>query len=123
VDADGRFIADDKCESLGNLHHVFNNPQDVHIDANCYLLGREIAVGCSPIWYAPGYVPNVRDPDRTCCRELLEFFQPASSNRKHTVNYRVGNQARSVQARFFLFGNAKMKRVYPNGLPWETPSP
>jgi len=120
VDADGNFIARDECECLGNLHPTFQNPNDFHIDANCYLLRRDVAIQLSGVWNRPGFVANELDPDKLLCRVLMEHFPNGQGTRKYTVNYTVGTTPRSVKADFFLNGNGVMKARYPQGLPWET---
>ncbi len=120
VDADGAFVTLDQCESLGSLHGPFADPADVHVDANCYLIGRELAVLVAPCWYSPTRPGDGRpEPDRTVARLLLGRAKPACTNGRHTVNYTVGNRPDSVPASFFLYGNRLMRDRYPAGLPWE----
>jgi glycosyltransferase involved in cell wall biosynthesis len=133
VDAHGQLIALDNCESLGHLHHVFDKPDDYHIDASCYLLSRTIAVAGSAVWYRPTRVgPGIpllgqlyagaglrSEPDNAMCRGLLKNFAPGCTSGRHTLNYTVGNRPDSVQAEYFLHGNQMMKLMYPDGLPWE----
>jgi len=120
VDEEGRFITRDECESLGNLHHVFNNQADVLVDTNCYLLRREVAVRFAPVWYRPTRPPGGEiEPDRLLCRLLLQHCPQVGTNRRHTLNYTVGNRPDSVRAEFFLYGNQVMHNAYPLGLPWE----
>jgi hypothetical protein len=119
VDANGQFIALDNCESLGHLHHVFNDRNDFLIDTNCYLLSRAIAVACAPVWYGPTRPPSrTMEPDRVMCRTLLHHFPPFCSNLRHTLNYVVGNRPDSVKTEYFLEGNLAMLQTYPQGLPW-----
>jgi hypothetical protein len=121
-DFNGNVIALDNCESLGNLHHVFLNKGHFHIDTNCYLLHREVAVRCSPLWYRQGrWTEGKLGPDTLVCRMLLKHHPKTCTNRKHTLNYTVGSQAGSVRAEFFLRGNQVMRELYPSGLPWEQP--
>jgi len=119
VDAAGKFVVKDICESLGHLHHVFNNRNEHLIDTNCYLLPREMAVRCAPIWYAPtGHGSN--SPDRAMCRTALRDFPKVCSNRRHTVNYTVGTRGdRSVSGEFFIAGFQAMRMAYPGGMPWD----
>lgn len=124
VSEQGDLIGPDICESLGNLHHVWTNPNDVLIDTNCYLLRREIAVQFAPVWYGPTRPPpGEMERDRAMCRLLLQHCPQSACNRKHTVNYSVGNRGDSVQAEFFIRGNEAMRKQYPNGLPWEINRP
>jgi len=119
-DSSGRFIARDECESLGNLHPIFNDPQGHLIDTNCYFLHREVAVRVAHLWYAPGRPPDQdQEPDRLCCKTLFRDFPRNCSSRKHTLNYTVANRPDSVKGEFFLYGNQLMHERYPGGLPWE----
>jgi hypothetical protein len=120
VDGEGNFVTRDECESLGNLHHVFFNKDHFHIDANCYMLKREIAVQLSQAWYRPTRPPAGQlEPDTLLCRLLLQNCPQVCSNRRHTVNYAIGNRSDSVRAEFFLRGNEAMHQAYPTGLPWD----
>lgn len=120
VDENGQFIAPDLCESLGNLHPVFNAPGVHLVDTSCYMLRREVAVQFAPAWYGqtrPGR--GAMERDRLVCKTLLEECPQVCSTRRHTLNYTVGNRPDSVKAGFFLRGNEVMRRKYPGGLPWE----
>lgn len=119
-DASGRLVTYDNCESLGNLHHVYFNKEHFHIDTNCYLMHRELAVRCAPLWYRQGRWPQGKPgPDTLVCRYLLKHHPQTCSNRKHTLNYTVESQTGSVRAEFFLRGNEVMRQRYPDGMPWE----
>ena len=123
VDGDGAFVTLDTCESLGSLHPVFHDDRQAHIDANCYLLSRLVAVLMGRWWYGRNRPEEgLGRPDQAVCRVLLGRAPPACTNRRHTVNYTVGNRpGRSVTADFFLRGNALMRQRYPAGMPWERP--
>jgi hypothetical protein len=122
IDLQGKFIARDECESLGNLHACFYDPAFHHVDTNCYLLRREVAVNAAHIWYGPTKPPDWRqEPDRLLCRYLLGYFPQAASSRGYTVNYTVASRSDSVRPEFFLKGNAAMHAAYPGGLPWAIP--
>ncbi len=116
VDAAGQFVANDECESLGNLHPTFQDPNDFLIDSNCYLLQRALAVQLSGIWNRPA-VPSDGgpQPDRMLCRVLMEHFPNGQSTRKHTVNYTPAGPP----PEFFVKGNEIMRSKYPQGFPWE----
>ena len=120
VDADGRPVCLDQCESLGTLHGPWADPADVHVDANCYLIARELAAEIAPAWYGPTRPGDGRpEPDRAVARLLIGRAGPLATNRRHTVNYTVGNRPDSVPAAFFLHGNRVLQERYPAGLPWE----
>jgi len=122
VDQEGQFIAPDNCESPGNLHPTFNDRTVFLVDANCYLLRREVAVRFAPTWYGRGIAPdNQTSPDRVLCGLLLEQCPEECSNLKHTVNYRMESTSNSIRSDFILNGNQIMRSKYPDGLPWEQP--
>ncbi|HEY1921802.1 MAG TPA: glycosyltransferase family A protein [Tepidisphaeraceae bacterium] len=118
-DAEGNFVAADNCESLGNLHPVFLNEADRLIDTNCYLLRREVAVACAPIWYRPALAIGGLPADRTVTQFLLRAFPNPHCTRRHTVNYTAGSNSNSVKPDYFVMGNRRMQQRYPNGLPCE----
>jgi Glycosyl transferase family 2 len=118
-DADANFVAPDICESLGNLHPVYNDDSRLLIDTNCFFLGRQVAATCAALWYRPA-PPRGAGADRLLTHFLLENFPRLCSTRRHTVNYTAGSNARSARADFFLKGNRAMRERYPSGLPWET---
>jgi len=117
-DTDGNFFAEDFCESIGNLHPVFRSTNEFHVDANCYLLRRDVAIQLSGVWNRPGIGEGLH-PDRLLCRVLMEHFPNGQSTRKFTVNYTVGSTPTSGTKEYFLHGNSLMKVKYPHGYPWE----
>lgn len=121
VNSAGEFIARDDCESLGNLHATWIDPSTHHVDTNCYLLHRDLAIRTSSIWNRPGrHTGQPRmGPDRMLCNVLLKLAPTVKSTRRHTVHYAVGSQPGSVPLKFFLDGNADMRKRFPDGLPWE----
>jgi glycosyltransferase involved in cell wall biosynthesis len=119
VDEHGDFVARDACESLGNLHHVFDRPGETFVDTNCYLLPREVAVAISAAWYGQTRPPDGRvEPDRLVSSMLFSWFPNACSNKAHTLNYTIGNRPDSVRAEYFHYGNAAMRQRYPDRPPW-----
>ncbi|CAN5614727.1 hypothetical protein BH10PLA1_BH10PLA1_08330 [soil metagenome] len=119
VDTDGNFVDVDQCESLGNLHPTFRSSNEFHIDANCYMLRRDVAIQLAAIWNRVGYGIELPDPDRLLCRVLMEHYPNGQSTRKFTVNYTVGNTAASGSMDYFTHGNSIMRLKYPHGYPWE----
>ena len=115
VDAEGRFVTNDDCESLG-LWPTWYNPQLNHVDGNCYMLRRDLALAASTIWYR-----RFRDgesPDFVLCRQLLKDQPRCGTSGAYTVNYRAGSTPASVKADFFLHGNAQMRQRYGEVMPW-----
>ena len=119
VDESGAFLTRDDCESLGNLHPVFDRPDEKFVDTNCYLLPREIAVAVAGGWYGPTRPAAGRmEPDRFVASTLFSYFPDACSSKAHTVNYAVSSREDSVTAEYFRYGNARMRERYPDGMPW-----
>lgn len=117
VDGAGRFITTDDCESLGKWP-TWNDSNTHLIDVNCYLLRRDLAIATSPLWYRR--FRDEESPDFPLCRHLLKDYPRCDTSGRYSVNYRVGRSAGSVQAEFFLHGNAVMRQRYPDPPPWRT---
>ena len=119
VDADGHFVTQDNCESLG-AWPVWNAPDTHLVDLNCYLVRRDIAIGASPAFYRRAR--DQEDIDFHLCRFLLGAARRVDTNGDYTVNYTVGNTARSVKSDFFIVGNQAMATRYRGAFPWLKPA-
>lgn len=118
----GECLGFDKCESLGPLHHVWNDPKDFLVDTSAYVIRRELAVELAPLWYRPARKPGVFPADRSICRALMRHRPKVGASREHTLNYAVANRADSVQASYFTSGNRAMEDRYGETMPWERAS-
>ena len=103
IDKNSKFICQDNCESLGNLHHVWNNKNDYLVDVNCYCIKRDLFVKHNLDFYKKARPINDVEVDRALYKSLMKY--KFESTKLHTVNYRVGNRSDSVQAEFFIRGN------------------
>lgn len=103
---DGTFVCEDRCESLGLIHHTVCGKGDYLVDTNCYLVDRDLAIQTSPVWNARfrDDRPNRPEPDRALCISLASAA-PFAAVRRSTVSYRLGGSERSVQGGFFEAGN------------------
>ena len=101
VDRDGAFVCNDACESLGGICHTCVGERDRLVDTSCYLMPRELAVDVSPCWNVRFRQPGRVECDRALATALLERCGQGACTRRHSVAYRVGSSARSVQASFF----------------------
>ena len=106
VRPDGSFACEDRCESLGLIHHTVCGKGDYLVDTNCYLVDRDLAIRTSPVWNARfrDDRPNRPEPDRALCVALASAA-PFAAVRRSTVSYRLGGSERSVQGGFFEAGN------------------
>ena len=116
-DSTGSFITLDDCDSLGKWPG-FVHESDYHIDTSCFFIKKQIAVQLSPIWYRKYRQPGILTPDAALCRSLLQEFPNCDTTGLYTVNYRAGSSDFSVGSSYFLYGNARMRKRYPNTYPW-----
>ena len=116
TDMDGNYICNDDCESLGKWQSVIN---DYFVDVNCFFLPRHLALQFSPGWYRRARHPQEQpEVDRLLSQWLTANKFTCNTNGDYTVNYRAGNRADSVQAKFFIEGNELMKQKYNGEFPW-----
>ena len=116
TDMDGNYICNDDCESLGKWESVIN---DHFVDVNCFFLPRQLALQFSPGWYRRARHPQEQpEVDRLLSMWLKGNNFTCNTNGDYTVNYRAGNRADSVQAKFFIEGNELMKQKYNGEFPW-----
>lgn len=118
VDEEGRFLMDDDCESLGPVPSWLD--ASVHlVDANCYVLRRDLALATAGLWYRR--CPDEPSPDIELCRWLLDERSRFAATGRPTVNYRLHGPRAGVRADFFRRGNADMLRRHGGRLPWRAP--
>jgi len=113
VDANGDFVTQDNCQSLGRWPDFGGTHL---VDMNCYLLRRDIAIGASPIFHRRVF--DGGNVDFRLCRFLLDTAKRFDTNGDYTVNYTTGNTSLSVGADFFIAGNEQMMQRYTGGFPW-----
>ena len=117
INAEGKRIGEDNCESLGKWPSVIN-PNDYFVDVNCFMLPTKMAVEITPAWYRKFREPNQPEVDRVLTHVLRTRWPNYDSNYKHSVAYKVSGGALSVQPEFFERGNAEMLRRFNGKLPW-----
>ena len=118
IDSEGEYICNDDCENLG-LWPTCISDQELFVDVGAYFLPTTVAIQVSPIWYRRARHPDEQpEVDRLLMQVLLQYEFTYNTNGKYTLNYRVGNRADSVQAKFFLQGNEFMKQKYKDNFPW-----
>lgn len=104
IDREGRDVCADNCESLGGLCVTCHGRRLV--DTSCYLLKKDLAIEFGSVWHARFRDPRGREPDRDLAEQLLLNDVPHVVVRRHSVQYRAGNTAASVDAGFFMHANA-----------------
>jgi glycosyltransferase involved in cell wall biosynthesis len=120
IDKDSNLVCFDDCESLGLWASILH-PEDFFVDVNCYFVKKQVAVSMSPVWYRKFREPGQMEIDRAIASVLMakQNNLKFDCTRDYTVKYRVGNTGLSVQADFFLQGNAKMLERHNGVLPWK----
>jgi hypothetical protein len=114
VDETNTEITKDCCESLGLIRPTCINDLDRHIDTNCYMFNRELAVQLAPIWHRrtrdkkPG---GILEADRQIAQTLIQNEPSGACTRRFTIRYRVGNRMDSVREEFFEKGNANVDSI------------
>ena len=110
VDADGKFICDDNCESLG-LH--FNATNHYLVDNSCYAVRTEAARRYGYAWY----IPIVSD--RNFQRALMEAKLTVGTTGKHSINYRLSKDGTGGMSKEAFIGNNEyMAYKYGKNFPW-----
>jgi len=103
---DGSFYSDDNFESLGHWSNF--------IDANCYLLDRDVAMQTAPVWRFTTGTLNIGD--RVLWDTIVNNKIEGNCSGVYSLNYRL-NPKRDLRA-FFFEGNIKMKAHFPDHFPW-----
>lgn len=112
-DANGNYICDDDCESLGR-HPIYLSNDHHLVDTSTYCISREVMVMMSPAWYS-GW-----GGDRRFYSAISQHVPQFGCTKRATVCYRLDGNPRSVTADFFQQGNAIMRQRYPGGFPWRS---
>jgi glycosyltransferase involved in cell wall biosynthesis len=115
------YVTRDDCESLGRWPSYLDD-HDYHVDVNCYILKREVAVAISPLWYRQSRMPGIQDVDRAICARLLNTCPDFATNGLYSVNYTAGSTVQSVRPEFYIHGNQVMRKRFPDGYPWSRES-
>jgi len=110
-DKDGNYLLDDNCESLGKWP-IFLGDQHHLVDTSCYCIRREVLTRIGGAWYG-GW-----GGDRQFYATISHYFPKFSTTGLHSVCYRLDGNPNSVNADFFVKGNAEMARKYGGIFPW-----
>jgi hypothetical protein len=111
IDADGKYICDDICESLGSIMPTYSgiHVNDRLVDTNCMLWSVPAAVKYASCWYKKARVHGVLDGDRTVTQAALANEVGAHfSILKPLIKYRCTNIQRQT---YFLHGNDKYSHL------------
>ena len=98
----------DTCESLGLIRPTCINALDRHIDTNCYMFDRDLAVQLGPLWHRrtrDKKPDTMLEADRQIAQTLIQNEPSGACTRRYTIRYRVENRENSVKSEFFERGN------------------
>lgn len=110
VDADGNFICDDNCESLGMQPNATGH---YLVDNSCYAVRTAIARQHSHAWYVPVV------SDRNFQRALMNAKLSTGTTGKHSVNYRLSKDGSGGMSKeTFLGNNEYMQYKFGATFPW-----
>lgn len=110
VSLEGKFVAEDDCESLGHWPCVYD-ANSFLVDCSSYAVRRELAVQVSPAWY------HSPIGDRVFLAALKHRCRAYGCTGKSTVRYRLQPHG-GVNAKFFEKNNKLMDSRFPAGFPW-----
>jgi len=112
VDAEGAFVCQDNCESLGNMCPSVLADDDFFVDTSCWLVSRQAAIRVSEAWHVPARPGEGQaEADRAVSSALFRGYR-VQGVQAHSVNYTAGNSDRSVKPGFFLRGNDVMRYAF-----------
>jgi glycosyltransferase involved in cell wall biosynthesis len=114
-DANGRYLLDDNCESLGKWP-IFNSRSSPHgpqylIDTSSFCFKRQFIQQTCHLWHSGWggdrrYFYAVKEQAKYDC------------NHKHTMCYRLDGNEGSVTKEFFEAGNKTQEAYYEGKYPW-----
>jgi GT2 family glycosyltransferase len=114
-DADGKYLLDDNCESLGKWE-IFGSRHSNHgkqylIDTSSFCFTRKFIQETCHLWHSGWggdrrYFYAVKDNAKWDC------------NHKHTLCYRLDGNQGSVTKEFFVEGNKTQENYYGGKYPW-----
>jgi len=114
VDETNTEICKDRCESLGMIRPTCLSDMDRHIDTNCYMFSRELAVQLAPLWHRKTRAAKKEgevEADRQVAQTLIQNEPAGVCTRQYTIRYRVGSRDDSVKGDFFERGNSSIGRI------------
>jgi glycosyltransferase involved in cell wall biosynthesis len=110
---DKSFVTDDNCEALGKwpIYFTHKDPQYL-VDTSSFAFERKFLQNTCHLWHS-GW-----GGDRRYLYSILPQNPKWDTNRKHTLCYRLDGNPGSVDADFFIKGNAEQLNNYNGELPW-----
>lgn len=109
VDAQGRYLCRDDCESLGRWAS-YAGP--ALIDTSCWFARREHVIHICHVWHGAGH------SDRRFTRAMMQAFPQFDCTGYYTANYTLSTRGRGASREFFEGGNALAYARHGPHPPW-----
>jgi GT2 family glycosyltransferase len=110
---DKSYVVDDNCEALGKWPIYFShNDHQYLIDTSAFAFNRKFLQQTCHHWH------HGWGGDRHYFYNALRYNPKWDTNYKHTLCYRLDGNPGSVNADFFIKGNAEQLKHYNGELPW-----
>lgn len=111
---DKSYVADDNCEALGKWPIYFSHADHQYlIDTSAFAFNRKFLIQTCHHWH------HGWGGDRHYFYNALRYNPNWDTNYKHTLCYRLDGNPGSVNADFFIKGNAEQMKHYNGELPWQ----
>lgn len=110
---DKSYVTDDNCEALGKWPIYFSHHDEQYlIDTSAFAFNRKFLIKTCHHWH------HGWGGDRNYFYNALRYNPKWDTNYKHTLCYRLDGNQGSVNADFFIKGNAEQLKHYNGELPW-----
>jgi len=110
---EGRYILDDNCEALGELHDCWQAPGHRFVDWCMWGMKTHVLKTLANVLAQPGW-----GGDRKFYEAARQFFPNFAWSGERTFCFRLGGNEYSVGRDFFEKGNYTLMNKYDNKLPW-----
>ena len=109
-DAQGKYLVNDDCESLG-LWPIRTSNDEYLVDTSAYCFKRDFLIRCCHLWH------HGWGGDRNFYNTIRQHAKH-NTNGLYTLCYRLDGNEGSVSENFFRQGNEETKRIYKGKYPW-----
>lgn len=110
-DAQGKYLVDDDCESLG-LWPIRTSNDEHLVDTSAYCFKRDFLIRCCHLWH------HGWGGDRNFYN-IIRQQAKHNTNGLHTLCYRLDGNEGSVSINFFNEGNRETYMRYQGNYPWK----
>ena len=113
-DKDGNYLFDDDCESLGEIHPVWDRPHENFVEQNSVLMQTHCYRAIAQFFCQYGF-----GNDRVTYHQLKRLYPRFAGIAHHSMCFRLDGNPMSVTREYFETGNAEMLRRFNGQIPWK----